>query len=75
MLKEERHKFILKEINLHNKVLSTDLEEQLAVSDDTIRRDLIELAELGLIVKVHGGAMSKTYHYPFNGQNQVSYSC
>jgi DeoR/GlpR family transcriptional regulator of sugar metabolism len=71
MLKEERHKIILKEINLHNKVLSTDLAEQLAVSDDTIRRDLIELAELGLIVKVHGGAMSKTYHYPFNGQNQV----
>jgi DeoR/GlpR family transcriptional regulator of sugar metabolism len=71
MLKEERHKFILREINLHNKVLSTDLAEQLAVSDDTIRRDLNELAELGLIVKVHGGAMGKMYHYPFNGQNQV----
>jgi DeoR/GlpR family transcriptional regulator of sugar metabolism len=71
MLKEERHKFILRVINLHNKVLSTDLAEQLAVSDDTMRRDLNELAELGLIVKVHGGAMSKTYHYPFNGQNQV----
>lgn len=71
MLKEERHKFILKEINLHNKVLSTDLAEQLAVSDDTVRRDLNELSELGLVVKVHGGAMSKTYNYPFNGQNQV----
>jgi DeoR/GlpR family transcriptional regulator of sugar metabolism len=71
MLKEERHKFILKEINLHNKVLSTDLAEQLAVSDDTIRRDLNELADLGLIVKVHGGAMGKIFHYPFNGQNQV----
>jgi len=71
MLKEERHKIILKEINLHNKVLSTDLSEQLDVSEDTIRRDLNELADQDLILKVHGGAMSKTFHYPFNGQNQV----
>ncbi len=71
MLKEERHKIILREINLHNKVLSTDLSEQLVVSEDTIRRDLNELADQGLILKVHGGAMSKTFHYPFNGQNQV----
>jgi len=71
MLKEERHKTILKEINLHNKVLSADLKDQLAASEDTIRRDLNELAEQGLILKVHGGAMSKTFHYPFNGQNEV----
>jgi len=71
MLKEERHKAILREINLHNKVLSTDLSEQLDVSEDTIRRDLNELSEQGLILKVHGGAMSKTFHYPFNGQNHV----
>ncbi len=71
MLKEERHKIILREINLHNKILSTDLSEQLIVSEDTVRRDLNELAEQGLILKVHGGAMSKTFHYPFNGQNQV----
>ena len=71
MLKDERHKIILKEINLHNKVLSNDLSELLAVSEDTIRRDLNELTEQGLILKVHGGAMSKTFHYPFNGQNQV----
>jgi DeoR/GlpR family transcriptional regulator of sugar metabolism len=71
MLKEERHKIILREINLHNKVLSNDLSEQLIVSEDTIRRDLNELAEQGLVLKVHGGAMSKTFHYPFNGQNQV----
>ncbi len=71
MLKEERHKVILKEINLHNKVLSADLKDQLAASEDTIRRDLNELADQGLILKVHGGAMSKTFHYPFNGQNEV----
>jgi DeoR/GlpR family transcriptional regulator of sugar metabolism len=71
MLKEERHKIILREINLHNKVLTTDLSEQLVVSEDTIRRDLIELSDQGLVLKVHGGAMTKTFHYPFNGQNAV----
>lgn len=71
MLKEERQKNILREINLHNKVLSGDLSEKLQVSEDTIRRDLNEMSEQGLILKVHGGAMSKTFHYPFNSQNPV----
>jgi DeoR/GlpR family transcriptional regulator of sugar metabolism len=71
MLKEERHKIILREINLHNKVLTTDLSEHLTVSEDTIRRDLNELADLDLVLKVHGGAMSKTFHYPFDGQHSV----
>jgi DeoR/GlpR family transcriptional regulator of sugar metabolism len=56
---------ILKEVNIHNKVLSADLSEQLDVSEDTIRRDLHELAEQGIIVKVHGGAMSKAFYDPF----------
>ncbi|PRY13088.1 DeoR family transcriptional regulator [Pontibacter ummariensis] len=65
MLKEERQAFIIKQINLHNKVLSSDLSAQLNVSEDTIRRDLHELAEAGKILKVHGGALSKSFHYPF----------
>lgn len=71
MLKEERHKIILREVNLHNKVLTSDLSELLTVSEDTIRRDLNELGDLEMILKVHGGAMSKTFHYPFNGHNPV----
>jgi DeoR/GlpR family transcriptional regulator of sugar metabolism len=64
MFKNERHAFILKQINLHNKVLSSQLSKELEVSEDTIRRDLAELAEAGEIIKVHGGALSKSYHYP-----------
>ncbi|HEY8968541.1 MAG TPA: DeoR/GlpR family DNA-binding transcription regulator [Puia sp.] len=71
MLRTERLKLILKEINLHNKVLSGELSEKLSVSEDTIRRDLHELAKDGIIVKVHGGAMSKTFHYPFGSQDKV----
>ncbi|MEO8112168.1 MAG: DeoR/GlpR family DNA-binding transcription regulator [Ginsengibacter sp.] len=62
MLKAERHNFILHQLNLHNKILSADLSMQIDVSDDTIRRDLQQLSEKGKIVKVHGGAMSLSFH-------------
>ncbi|WP_207422393.1 DeoR/GlpR family DNA-binding transcription regulator [Desertivirga brevis] len=65
MLKEERQAYIIKQINLHNKVLSSDLSTELNVSEDTVRRDLNELAESGKIIKVYGGALSKSFHYPF----------
>ncbi|GAB3913730.1 DeoR/GlpR family DNA-binding transcription regulator [Mucilaginibacter boryungensis] len=65
MLKKERHSHIIKQVNLHNKVLSSDLAIELNVSEDTIRRDLNELDDSGQIVKVHGGALSRSYHYPF----------
>lgn len=71
MRKEERHKLIMREINLHNKVLSTDLSNLLNISDDTVRRDLKELAETGKLLKVHGGAASKSFVAPFNVQNEV----
>lgn len=71
MLKEERHKLIMKEINLHNKVLSVDLSAVLNVSEDTVRRDLKELTDEGKILKVHGGAIGKSFHYLFNAQHEV----
>lgn len=70
MFKNERHAFIIRQINLHNKVLSSTLSVQLQVSEDTVRRDLAELADSGEIIKVHGGALSKSYHYPVQ-QNSV----
>ncbi len=69
MLKKERHTYIIRQINLHNKVLSSDLATELNVSEDTVRRDLNELDSLGQIVKVHGGALSKSYQYPFQHAN------
>ena len=39
LFKNERHEFILRQINLHNKVLSSTLSTLLNVSEDTIRRD------------------------------------
>jgi DeoR/GlpR family transcriptional regulator of sugar metabolism len=69
MLKKERQALIMKQVNLHNRVLSADLEVLLGVSEDTIRRDLNELAEGGELVKVHGGALSKSYHYEYSNDN------
>lgn len=68
MLKEERQQYIISQINVHNKVLSADLSVQLGVSEDTVRRDLNELAEDGKLVKVYGGAFSKSFHSPYSGR-------
>ncbi len=76
MLKKERQAYILHQVNLHNKVLSSSLSADIQVSEDTIRRDLQELAEEGKVIKVHGGALSHSFsqlHYPSNevySQNQ-----
>ena len=44
-------------------MLSTVLSQHINVSDDTIRRDLQELAEEGKLIKVHGGALSPSFHH------------
>lgn len=66
MLKKERHNLIMRHINLHNRVLTTDLVQLINVSEDTIRRDLQELSEKGQLYKVHGGALSKPYQSTFD---------
>lgn len=70
MLKKERQAYILHQVNLHNKVLSSSLCTEIHVSEDTIRRDLQELADEGKIIKVHGGALSPSFnhvYFPTNG--------
>lgn len=71
MLKEARHKIIMREINIHNSVLSSDLSALLNVSEDTIRRDLKELVDDGKVLKVHGGAVSKSLAIPLIKDNEV----
>ncbi|HZI02068.1 MAG TPA: DeoR/GlpR family DNA-binding transcription regulator [Flavisolibacter sp.] len=71
MLKRERQAYILHQVNLHNKVLSVNLCQDINVSDDTIRRDLQELAEEGKIIKVHGGALSVSFHHENTPGDQI----
>ena len=41
------------------------------VSNDTIRRDLQELADEGKIIKVHGGAVSLSFHNKHHSGKEV----
>ena len=59
MLTDERRSLILDRLRTHGRVLAADLSAELAVSADTIRRDLRELADAGLLRRVHGGALPR----------------
>lgn len=75
MLKKERQAYILHQVNVHNKVLSSSLSQEINVSEDTIRRDLQDLADEGKIIKVHGGALSHSFsHITFPSNNVYSHT-
>ena len=58
MLKEERFNHILTIIKKNGKADYETLSRELAVSEDTIRRDIASLHNNGLLLKVRGGAIS-----------------
>ncbi|MCC5919614.1 MAG: DeoR/GlpR family DNA-binding transcription regulator [Cyclobacteriaceae bacterium] len=62
MLKEERQLYIMDRVQIHNRVLLSDLSEALNVSIDTVRRDVNELSSLKKLKKVHGGAISNDFN-------------
>ena len=72
MLKKERQAFILHNVNIHNRVLISDLSEGSDVSEDIIRRDLQELSDHRKLIKVHDGALSKSCHSSFNSAKVYS---
>jgi DeoR/GlpR family transcriptional regulator of sugar metabolism len=57
ILAAERQQHILDRINRDGRVLAASLAEAFATSEDTIRRDLRELAGRGLCRRVYGGAL------------------
>jgi DeoR/GlpR family transcriptional regulator of sugar metabolism len=60
MLTAERRRSIMQTLQLDGKVLASALSKSLSVSEDTIRRDLRELAAAGLLQRVHGGALPRS---------------
>jgi DeoR/GlpR family transcriptional regulator of sugar metabolism len=60
MLTSERRLAILEYLRRDGKVLASELSRSLGVSLDTVRRDLRELDEEGLIQRVHGGALPRS---------------
>ncbi|MEO3739784.1 DeoR/GlpR family DNA-binding transcription regulator [Kosakonia sp. WA-90] len=57
MLTSQRKQLILTRLAEEGQVLSRNLSDAFGVSEDTIRRDLRELAAEGLLQRVHGGAL------------------
>ncbi len=57
LLPDERHRIIRKRLSLGERVLSVEMARELGASEDTIRRDLRELARLGVCRRVYGGAL------------------
>src|SRR5215207_3172623 len=58
LLSAERRQAILDALGRDGKVVAARLVEELGVSEDTVRRDLRELAAQGLVQRVHGGALA-----------------
>ena len=57
MLSSQRKQQILALLAAENQVMSSELSVHFGVSEDSIRRDLRELAAEGLLQRVHGGAL------------------
>ncbi|HEX9791010.1 MAG TPA: DeoR/GlpR family DNA-binding transcription regulator [Kiloniellales bacterium] len=57
MHRSARQAAIMKTLGMHGSCTVSDLSGELAVSDETIRRDIKIMANKGLVERVHGGAM------------------
>src|ERR1700733_3152657 len=57
MLTQERKAHIRAVLRRDGRVVAKTLSQEFALSEDTIRRDLRELAAEGLLQRVHGGAL------------------
>ena len=68
LTKKARKQLIIQQVNIHTRITYSELVGQINVSEDTIRRDVNELADDGKVVKIKGGAMSIAYHYGHESQ-------
>lgn len=57
MLTEQRKELLLDRLAKDGRIIVKDVSRELKLSEDTIRRDLRELAADGLLQRVHGGAL------------------
>lgn len=58
MLTDERHQIIRDRLAVEGRVLAGELASRFGVSEDTVRRDLRELAKAGQCRRVYGGAVA-----------------
>ena len=64
VLPQERQECILKQLRRNGRVVANELAAEFGVSEDSIRRDLREMAAQGLCRRVYGGALLPTLAFP-----------
>ena len=57
LLLRQRQSLIAQRLEVADRVIAADLAAEFNVSEDTIRRDLREMAAAGLCERVYGGAL------------------
>lgn len=57
MLRAQRQEWLVDRLRVEGRLVAKDLAAELAVSEDSVRRDLRELAAAGLCQRVYGGAL------------------
>ena len=73
MLTLQRKQHLLEILKRDGQIVAKSLSEQLGLSEDTIRRDLRQLAKEGLLQRVHGGALpASSAMAPFAERQQIS---
>jgi DeoR/GlpR family transcriptional regulator of sugar metabolism len=72
VLAEERQRLILSMVNTRGSISITEIQRKLKVSRETIRRDLVVLADGQRLRKTHGGALSLEQSEPEMTVRQVT---
>lgn len=60
MDKKDRMEYIADSLRRNRRIHITSICAEIGVSDDTLRRDLVEMESLGLLTRVHGGAVQRS---------------
>jgi DeoR/GlpR family transcriptional regulator of sugar metabolism len=74
MLAAQRREFLLSRLKRDRRVVAKDVAAELGVSEDSVRRDLREMAAAGLCQRVYGGALPAspaTADYPARRRVEV----
>ena len=70
---EERRRFLLARLERDGRLVAAEIIREIGVSEDTVRRDLNELAAAGLVQRVHGGALPAGREQPgFAGRETIA---
>ncbi|MTJ80997.1 MAG: DeoR/GlpR transcriptional regulator [Telmatospirillum sp.] len=64
MLTSERKRLLLERLRRDGRIVAKDIAGDLGLSEDTIRRDLRDMAAEGLLARVHGGALPRQPDLP-----------